>query len=369
MIHKRCGCHKSPPSDWRGSVLTRQARHPPRWQLDARPGATIISPSRPKPATYPKRGHRRLLWTLTLNAVVDHVYRAPASPADTSVAEESCHVLSGKGLNVSRALACLGYLSTPVILCGPDTLSMYRSELLRLGAAGRLVPGLSRTRQHATVVSAADQQAFHVRECGAAARPGTLRLLQRALSDVRAGDVVALCGSSAPGLPEGAVVRLLEAAADRGAAVWIDTSGAPLRRCLELRPQAVKVNAAELEAAIGRPIGSPDAAATAVQEVLGMGVRLVCVTLGRTGLVLGTDREVAFAPAPPLEAVSAVGSGDAALAALLAGAGDSDLAVADLAALAAAAGAANALNLVPGSLDRSQFELLLARVRPSVQFR
>jgi len=308
-----------------------------------------------------------LHWTLTLNAVVDHVYRPPVVAVDSPIVEQAYHLLSGKGLNVSRALACLGHLSTAVILCGPDTADAYRLELRRLGVLARLVPALERTRQHVTVVRTPGRPEMHLRERGAASRPEAWELLLRGLSDVGPGDVVAFSGSSAPGIGAAAVAELLRAIAGRGASVWIDTSGEPLRLCLEQRPSTVKVNASEIAAALGSRVTSPAAAAAAARHLLAEGIQLVCITMGKHGLVLAQADAVVFAPAPSLSVASPVGSGDAVMAALLAGALEPGVALADLAASAAAAGAANALNHTPGLLDRCRYLPLVAAIRPLIR--
>ncbi len=306
-----------------------------------------------------------MIWTLTLNAVLDHVYRVSEDVSDTTLAQQSEHLAAGKGINVSRAMACLGHRSVAVVLCGPDTESRYRAELRSQGVVPRLVVGIPQTRQHVTVLGPI--ASLHLRERGLPSASDAPVRLESALQDIRAGDDVAFCGSVAPGLPAGFLDRLMRAIIARGARVWVDTSGDDLRLSLRTGVYAVKVNAGEMAQAIGRPVPDRGAAAEVVRGLLADGLPLACLTLGRQGLVLGYRGQVVHAPIPLESSVSAVGSGDAVLAALLASHRENaDAAV--LAAAGVAAGAANAATASPGNLDSAQYRALMdcamALVRP-----
>ena len=121
-----------------------------------------------------------------------------------------------------------------------------------------------------------------------------------------------------------------------------------------------------MEEAIGEPIPDYRAAAAVARRLLAEGVTLCCLTLGKRGLVLGCHGQVVHAPAPSVAPVSTVGSGDAVLAALLAGRCEGARA-AMLAAAGAAAGAANAVTARPGRLDLTLYQALRESTAPLVR--
>lgn len=301
-----------------------------------------------------------LFWTVTLNPALDHVYRLPAGEGDAVLAEEAWHLPAGKGLNVARALSALGVPCVAVVLVSPDLAPTFRDEMIAHGVTPRLLPLLPRTRHHVTLLGAAPGTLHHVREVGAAAPADTPDRLKDALADCQPGDHVALSGSLAPGLPADLYARFARTLGARGANVWLDTSGEPLARALGAHLYGLKVNGQEASHALQRPVSSPDQAAAAARELAATGIRVVCITLGRQGLVLAHDGRTVYAPCPTVEQGSPVGSGDAALAALMTGTA-LQYDARHLAAAAAAAGAANARSLLPGSLSPETYAELLAR--------
>ena len=84
---------------------------------------------------------------------------------------------------------------------------------------------------------------------------------------------------------------------------------------------------------------------------------------GHSYLSLASSEGVIFAPAPQVEAVSAIGSGDAYLAGLLAGLFHRDLPPVEAIRLAAGCAAANAETLGAGLFETRRAEELAGEVR------
>lgn len=307
-----------------------------------------------------------MLWTITLNATIDHTYQLGGLATSESLSANSQHTPSGKGFNVSRALATLSEMSIAVVVTGADTAARYLAEGRTLGFMVRPVPGLAATRQHATILTHEGHILVHARERGEGVLPEAEILLWEALSDVRAGDSVAICGSQAPGYPSDLVPQLLTFVAKRGAHGWLDTSGQPLALGVRYAPFAVKVNAGEFASTLGLGRATQPQLVEGMRRLVGQGVALVCVTDGVAGLLLGGPEGVYAQAAVPIDAVNAVGSGDATLAALMAGQ-VRGLPQTTLAAHAAAAGAANALSHGAGSFAREEFDMLVGQA-PEARF-
>lgn len=139
---------------------------------------------------------------------------------------------------------------------------------------------------------------------------------------------LAACGSLLPGLPEDFYARAGRLARDRGARFVPDGDGEALAIAAQQADLLVP-NALEAARLLDRPVEGPAEAAAAARELLarygGSGLRCAVVTLGADGAVAadadGTWHAHARPPDPQtagaLGRSSAVGAGDAFLAALL----------------------------------------------------
>lgn len=158
-------------------------------------------------------------------------------------------------------------------------------------------------------------------------------------------------------------VSLIEAARATGAKVFVDTSGEALRASANAHPDFVKVNRAEAEALVGRPLENMQEIARAAAQIVERGVGSAAITLGREGLfwLERKDGPAWIAVPPRMNVISAVGSGDATLAgfayaAIQGTAGEEAL------RLAAACGAANCVAPAPGRIELATVRALEPQV-------
>jgi fructose-1-phosphate kinase PfkB-like protein len=168
----------------------------------------------------------------------------------------------------------------------------------------------------------------------------------------RIGTWVAGCGSLPPGLPADFYARVGRAARERGARFVPDCDGAALAAAVEVADMLVP-NDQEAERLTGHPVDGPAAAVAAGRALLERGPERVVITLGERGAV-AVDGTGAWSArtAPPaaltrrIDAGSAVGAGDALLAAFLEALDEGD---STAAALAHAVAAGTAVLLSGGS--------------------
>jgi len=123
----------------------------------------------------------------------------------------------------------------------------------------------------------------------------------------------------------------------------------------------VKPNRAELAAIFGREPADVDEAAQMARQLLGKGIEVVVVTLGKQGAVWASAEGEWFASPPEVEFVSAVGSGDSMLAAMLY-AVVQEMSPPDVLRWGVAAGAANAAVFGAGFCTKEQIEALVPKV-------
>ncbi|MET7637310.1 1-phosphofructokinase family hexose kinase [Streptomyces sp. NPDC005438] len=300
--------------------------------------------------------------TVTLNAALDLTYRVPR------LVEHREHRVSqvserpgGKGLNVARVLAGLGYGVTVTGLVGGASGGEVRRLLADSPQAGRLrdelVTVAGPTRRTVGVVDDSGDGATQLNEPGPGISPGEWSgFLDRFDALLSGSSAVALCGSLPPGVPVGGYGQLVRQARAAGVPVVLDTSGEPLRRGLAARPDVVKPNVRELAQVTGT--ADPTWAA---REARRRGAHRVVVSLGEEGL-LGVSAEGSWRARPSRRlSGNPTGAGDAVVAALVSAWVDGVEWPGAL-ARAVALSAASVRAPVAGEFDRELYEELLPGV-------
>ena len=247
----------------------------------------------------------------------------------------------GKGLNVARCLRALGSQARCAGPLGGHNGRLFAELAAREGIDGMWTWAEDETRICTILVEAAGESTG-IYERGQALAPAVwARLCDDMLRAARGASAICLCGSLPPGVQPAQFADAIAALRATGVPVWVDTSGPALEAAAAAPPSAIKVNADEAAALLAAPITDFPSALAAARTIRARGIATVVITLGHLGAVL-LDANGAWAARPPLiQAVSAVGSGDAFLAGLL-HAQASGIGSADALRYAVAAGAANA---------------------------
>ncbi len=304
------------------------------------------------------RTRRPAVTAVSLNTALDRTLELTRlTPGRVHVTARELESAGGKAVNAARVLASLGLVARVVGLAG--------------GAAGRRARALARAEGlRATWVATAGESrvctvlvdpehgATVINGRGPEVAASELAALERAaLARAARGDALVLAGSLPPAVPEDVYAVWTRRARAAGAPlVALDAHGPPLAAALSAAPDIVKVNREEF-AALG-----PDVSLAAIAgRLLAGGVGLVVVTQGSEGALAFTRDGVWRAEAARVRACNATGSGDAFLAALVAGRLEGRH-VPEALALATAAGALNAERLEPGVPGRPQVEALAGRV-------
>ncbi|MBX0327955.1 hexose kinase [Oscillochloris sp. ZM17-4] len=271
----------------------------------------------------------------------------------------------GKGLNVARAALTLGQ---PALLCAPIG-GLTGDLVARLAEAEGLAGRWSRhaageTRTCVLLVDPQGGDATALNESGPVFADSDWAAFADAAMAASADARLCLISGS---LPRGVgAVRLGDLVGRLGAAgrrVIVDTSGAPLEAALAARPYGVKVNGAELGAALGRAeLADVAGAASALAELRAGGLGLAAVSLGALGVVAVDDTGAWWACPPPIDLVSTVGSGDSLLAGLSTGL-LRGLPLPEALRLGVACGSADALTIGGGRIELAEVERLAAGAR------
>jgi 1-phosphofructokinase len=274
--------------------------------------------------------------TVTPSPSLDLTYVLPAAlDPDTEVhrARTSSIEASGKGVNVSRALARMG---VPTIAVLPVAGATGRQLLDLLDADGvqhRAVEQSGMTRVNTSVL-----QPGRTTKVNAPVRPVTIAETDMlvaatagALAHAREADPgsahwLAVCGSLAGGRAEDVLRRLVATAHAAGARCAVDTSSGALAAAVRAGADLLSPNAVELADLVGPDQAfatgdgvDPGIAADAAAGVARATGGQVLVSLGPQGAVWTDGVEARHAAGPSIQPQNTAGAGDALLAGWLAG--------------------------------------------------
>jgi 1-phosphofructokinase family hexose kinase len=260
-----------------------------------------------------------MIYTVTLNPTLDKTLSvARLVPGEFHRASLLRAELSGKGINVSRALMALGLHSKTLGFVGGRTGQAFQVGLTAEGFDLHFVDVGGETRSNITLLDESTGLYTKINEPGPTINAQHIVALQAQVEQwAHPGDHWTFSGSLPPGAPIDIYAQLITHVQERGAYAFLDTSEETLRANLPSRPFGVKPNSDEAAQALGRSVVSDEDHCQAVRAFFAMGVKVVLLTRGEDGLVLGMNNEVVLAWPPPVDARSPVAAGDSALAGLL----------------------------------------------------
>lgn len=267
----------------------------------------------------------------------------------------------GKGLNAARTAHRLGARVVTTGLAGGHAGRWLVEALAAEGLSPRFAPAARETRTTYVTVDAGGRAVIVYEPSepvDVAEWDGLLELLERDLVPASAWVIVA--GSLPTGVAADGYASIVALCARAGRPLLVDTSGAALAGAAAAGPDVVKVGRDEV---IGAGIVGPRASAPRAAEALvSLGARLGVVTDGRRAAGACDGRSTLSLSVPAVEAVNAVGSGDAFNAALVL-ALSAGMPLEAALARGVGAGAANALALSAGMLDPDRVDALARKVQ------
>jgi 1-phosphofructokinase family hexose kinase len=272
----------------------------------------------------------------------------------------------GKAAHVAMATLALGASPVWAGFLGGAIGQECSRQMEALGIGVVTIPTESGTRVNLEIIDAAGR-VTEILEPGAGPtareRDEFLQVCAQRLRGEWKGAVLVISGSLPAGLGPDFYVSVIQGARAAGARVFVDTSGEALRASANARPDFVKVNRAEAETLLGRPLATIVEVAYAAGEIVERGVRSVAITLGREGLIWLEHKggPVWKARPPRIDVISAVGSGDATLGGFVHAAVEG-IAGEEALRLAAACGAANCVASAPGRIDLATARALIPQI-------
>ena len=310
-----------------------------------------------------------MILTVTLNAALDRTVAVPrVRLGRRHRAVEARRAPGGKGVNVARALSCLGQPVIATGLAGGATGLRIRELLSSEHVLHDFTDVAGESRTNIAIVDPTSGEQTEINERGPEVSSEEVeRFVARLMYLASGASYCVIAGSLPPGAPVDLYATLIAGLAERDVPVLLDTDGEPMRAGLRANPSLVAPNVAEAEEAVGYEFGDAEALDMALTSLVEMGAQEALITTpdGCVAIVgSGSYRRRYEATIEPLEPVAAVGAGDAFLAGL-ASARRAGCPAAEALANAVACGAESTQHLGAGTVDPAEVGALLERVSVS----
>jgi 1-phosphofructokinase family hexose kinase len=309
----------------------------------------------------------RAIVCVSANPAMDRRLRmASLAAGEINRAHSAQGLAGGKAAHVAMATLALGAKPVWVGFLGGAIGQECARQMETLGIRLLAIPTVAGTRVNLEIIDAIGR-VTEILEPGAEPTPQEREeFLQRCAAGLREEwkkAVVVISGSLPAGVGSDFYISLIAAARTAGATVFVDTSGEALRASSQAHPDFVKVNRAEGETLLGRPLATIEEIAAAAREIVARGAESAAITLGREGLIWkeAKDGPVWKATPPHMNAISAVGSGDATLGGFAYSAAQG-IAGEEALRLAAACGAANCMASAPGRIELATVRALMPQI-------
>lgn len=260
--------------------------------------------------------------TITLNPALDvSTTVANVVPGPKLRCNEPRYDPGGGGINVSRAIKRLGGSSRAFAALGGETGAAFKALLDGEEIAVERFEVTGNTRQSFAVIETTTGHQFRFQlPCPAWSTEQSDRLFEALKPQLIKGCIAILSGSMPTGVSADMATTINRMAADNGARMILDTSGAALvAAAANPGPPffLMRMDGAEATEVSGQVFATPGELADYGGQLIrnGAAERLV-MSIGAAGTVGVTATERFFCIPPKLETLSAVGAGDSMVAAI-----------------------------------------------------
>ena len=252
--------------------------------------------------------------TITLNPCVDRTIWVEAwDEAPNKVEFQS----GGKGVNVARVLNQLGCSCVAFAPVGGESGAHFVRLAREEGVTLETTPLARPIRTVDTYVRHGDlAQRVEVLNTPTMDEAEAEALYEAVDARLPEAKLLAICGSACCSTAAALAPRLIERARALGVQTLLDSNGEALLLGAEAHPGLVKPNQYELAQLMHEdvPDGSEEDAA---MELIERGIPRVLVSLGARGAAMFSENYALYCPAPHVETINLVGSGDSFVAAYI----------------------------------------------------
>jgi 1-phosphofructokinase family hexose kinase len=258
-----------------------------------------------------------LIVTLTMNPAIDRTLTVDRLAIEDRAYIRSSHETpGGRGINASHVIHSFGGRTLAIAPSGGATGERLERLLAQSGFAFAPVPIQNDIRTNLTVT---DRHGVTVslNEAGPHISRREVEQVENLVREKAAkAKWVLLCGSLPPGAPHDLYARMIAVCKRHNVPVLLDTDGEALREALEAHPTVLAPNQQEAERLLSRALLTRTHFLDAAAGIRALGAENVVLSLGSRGAVGAfADGRMVEALPPQVDAVCAIGAGDALVAA------------------------------------------------------
>lgn len=303
-----------------------------------------------------------MIITVTLNAAIDNTLSVPHFRLGARHrAVDKRAAAGGKGINVARALKCLGQPVIATGLAGGVTGTRVIEYLTAESVLNDFVRIGEESRTSTVLIDPTTGEQTEINEHGPTVTEAELELFREKLMYLAPGaDICVIAGSMPRGIGHEFYAELVTGLRKAGVVTLVDAEGDMMLQALRAEPDLIAPNVLETEELIGREFVDDEDLASAPAELRRLGARDALVTSSDgCWAVLAEEPDVTLhVRAPELDPITTVGSGDALVAGLVS-ARYIGLTGEETLRYAVACGAESTQHFGAGTLDRAAVDQLV----------
>lgn len=306
-----------------------------------------------------------MIITVTLNAAIDNTLSVPHFRLGARHrAVDKRAAAGGKGINVARALKCLGQPVIATGFAGGVTGTRIIEYLTAESVLNDFVRIGEESRTSTVLIDPTTGEQTEINEHGPRVSEAELELFREKLMYLAPGaDICVIAGSMPRGIGQNFYADLIGGLRKAGVVTLVDAEGDVMLDAMRAEPDMIAPNVLEAEELVGREFSGDEDLATAPAELRALGARDAIVTTSDgCWAVLDDAPDVSLhVRAPELDPITTVGSGDALVAGMVSA---RYIGLTGEAALryAVACGAESTQHFGAGTLDRAAVDQLVDRI-------
>lgn len=304
-----------------------------------------------------------MISVITFNPSIDRLYKLDKLEIGSVQRADLVNpTAGGKGLNVAKVLRKLGEDVNCIGFLGGFNGEYIKSKLKDIGIENKFTSIQEETRICLNIMDS-NNVSTEVLEKGPNISKEEINRFEKDLEEVlKDTNVLVASGSLAKGLPIDYYFKIGEICNQRNIKFILDSSGESLRLGMNSSPYLIKPNIDELENLSGAKIKSIEEIISVAESMLSSGVKNICVSMGKDGMVFINKDYIYKVEIPKIEVVNPVGSGDSSIAGFALGiAKGYDLE--NTLKLANACGMSNAMNISTGSINLDDINKFIDEIK------
>ncbi len=307
-----------------------------------------------------------MIYTLTLNLALDFTYETDYLLKD-SINKADLRTISvgGKGINISRALNCLGIKSLALGFCGERFYDFIDKTLSRENIKTDFIKIKGSSRINIKIIENKEKNLIELNEIGPFIQTNETKLLMDKIKTLtKTGDIFIIGGSLPRNIDVNIYRKIINILKKKRVTLLLDSSGRSLSEGLLALPEILKINLKELKETnkISDTKKNNKEIVKILNKYIAEGIKTIMITDGSKEVIYCDKNNYLVVRPPYIKGrLSSTGSGDSVDAGLVYSILNRYSAE-DTLKFSVSCGSANLLNDTPGQIQLNEIKMLIKKV-------